>query len=1153
VNTPPTVDSLSLSPQAALYTNDLVSAITTLGDVDTADTPSAEFAWFVDGQQVSETSDVLDGATFFEKGDPVYVVATPTDGTDTGVSSTSSTLTVLNSAPTAPEISVSPTNPEPGQDDLVCTVDTASTDADGDTLTYGFEWDVDGSPFTSATDTSMDSTVDALLTLSGEEWTCTVTPDDGSSPGPSVAESVWVSSGCTTLTVGSGSAGIPSYVDIGRPTSLAQSVLGDTFTVEVWAKRDGTNTQSPNSSSAISSVYDRNGWVLRTEGTNTWVAAHYVGTVWLVVRGSGEEWNQWQHVAAVFDDSSGSAVIHLFVDGELVGTGTDSNSFTSDGNEYFVIGNMNEQNTSSPGQIRQFFGSLSEARISSGARYTTAFTPDGYFSADATTLAHWPLSEGSGTTVEETLGSADGTLVGGGYTEDCQYDDADGDGYAAWEDCDDTDATVWGGTNPCPECTSLEFDGSGDYVEVAHNSDLSFAGSDYTFEWWVLLDGAAGGPVLSKRGSGSGSGYNLATYVDSLIASNGCCGGGNSMYFNTVEYPSYDVDAASGWHHVALTHDAQNTVSTYWLDGIAVGDSTTFSSLGANTQSLWFGRERVNTGVYSELTLGGIQVADAVLYSAPFTPVWPLVSNANTVSLWTMEEGGGSTLSDSSSNAYDGTIHGSASWSTSCPAEDIDGDGYAAWEDCDDTDATVWGGTNPCPECSSLHGADVDTPSLTWDMSVGVTAEAWVKVQSDAYLTSGNGLEMFRLFTHPSPGCDADSGSASVEPATDHFLATIHGNQWGSAIQSTGALPLEAWVHMAVEYSSSASRLYIDGVLEATAVGATTCTGSMRILNYELNSTGGLDGVQISDVRIHSGLLYGGTNFDASTTLEATGSELIYYPVAAEGGTSLIDSSGNGHDATVSGGTWVQECPAADDDNDGYAAWEDCDDNNALIGATCLGSCLEILNAGASTGDGTYWIDPNGSGRFEVYCDMSTDGGGWTHVMNLNGANATNYDSADVFETKGVFGTMTDDNYLNPGFYSIEFTESYLVDETYNTIVISDTAYANTSNGTQIDQLLANPGSTEDGIWQLGVSSKVMLYDGSTNDGQYQTGDLRIFWDITESDTSDLAYPVTPVWGGDNHILIVDSDYGYAGARTSSGHLNISSSGVDNRFELFLR
>ncbi|MDP2974460.1 MAG: fibrinogen-like YCDxxxxGGGW domain-containing protein [Candidatus Diapherotrites archaeon] len=43
-------------------------------------------------------------------------------------------------------------------------------------------------------------------------------------------------------------------------------------------------------------------------------------------------------------------------------------------------------------------------------------------------------------------------------------------------------------------------------------------------------------------------------------------------------------------------------------------------------------------------------------------------------------------------------------------------------------------------------------------------------------------------------------------------------------------------------------------------------------------------------------------------------------------------------------------------------------------------SCKDILDKGGSTGNGIYWIDPDGSGpiaKFQVYCDMTTDDGGW--------------------------------------------------------------------------------------------------------------------------------------------------------------------------------
>ena len=39
--------------------------------------------------------------------------------------------------------------------------------------------------------------------------------------------------------------------------------------------------------------------------------------------------------------------------------------------------------------------------------------------------------------------------------------------------------------------------------------------------------------------------------------------------------------------------------------------------------------------------------------------------------------------------------------------------------------------------------------------------------------------------------------------------------------------------------------------------------------------------------------------------------------------------------------------------------------------------CLDLLNSG-HTQSGQYLVNPDGKGQIKVYCDMRTDGGGWT-------------------------------------------------------------------------------------------------------------------------------------------------------------------------------
>jgi hypothetical protein len=103
-NTAPEITSVTLSPSSA-YTNDTITASVSTSD-DDGDTVTVSYAWYVDGSLVSATGSTLDGATYFDKDEEVYVTVTPSDDEDTGEAATSGTTTVLNTPPTAPEVSV---------------------------------------------------------------------------------------------------------------------------------------------------------------------------------------------------------------------------------------------------------------------------------------------------------------------------------------------------------------------------------------------------------------------------------------------------------------------------------------------------------------------------------------------------------------------------------------------------------------------------------------------------------------------------------------------------------------------------------------------------------------------------------------------------------------------------------------------------------------------------------------------------------------------------------------------------------------------------------------------------------------------------------------------------------------------------------------
>jgi hypothetical protein len=183
-NTLPTLSSVSISPNSGVYNDSILTCTATATDPDEILSPTIQ--WTVDSNIVGQSS-VLDLATVAAiPQDDVICTASVVDSSG-GSDSDSATLTIINRAPTAPTITVSPTSPVPGQDDIVCNIYNPSTDLDGQTVNYTYGWSTNGSPTSYTSDVIPASDIGG-----GEVWECTVTPDDGIDNGLAASASVTV-------------------------------------------------------------------------------------------------------------------------------------------------------------------------------------------------------------------------------------------------------------------------------------------------------------------------------------------------------------------------------------------------------------------------------------------------------------------------------------------------------------------------------------------------------------------------------------------------------------------------------------------------------------------------------------------------------------------------------------------------------------------------------------------------------------------------------------------------------------------------------------------------------------------------------------------------------------------------------------------------
>ena len=92
-----------------------------------------------------------------------------------------------------------------------------------------------------------------------------------------------------------------------------------------------------------------------------------------------------------------------------------------------------------------------------------------------------------------------------------------------------------------------------------------------------------------------------------------------------------------------------------------------------------------------------------------------------------------------------------------------------------------------------------------------------------------------------------------------------------------------------------------------------------------------------------------------------------------------------------------------------------------LIGSEALcaaQSCLDIHEQNSTASDGVYWIDPIQNAPYQVYCDMTRNGGGWTLLLKSNGDALLDYDNALWTDSNTLNETSIDNSSANAKFSS---------------------------------------------------------------------------------------------------------------------------------------
>jgi hypothetical protein len=581
-------------------------------------------------------------------------------------------------------------------------------------------------------------------------------------------------------------------------TSMTQ--LGSDFTLELWVY--------PQSFADYNTIFDNrtsdgdaSGFALGlTSAAKVYL---YSNSSFLLTTTGTISANTWTHIALV-RSGSGSGNVKIYINGVAdATTATYTTSFTRTAPS---IGD--DWNTRSS---LQYYGYLSNLRATTGALYTSNFTPS---TIPLTT------SVSTGTVVLLTCqsnrfrdASASSLTITTSGSPSVQA-------FSPFNPSASWSAATYGGSG--------YFDGNSDYLKAPANSAFAFGTGDMTFEAWAYYAGTQGtfSYVTDLRVSGSESTSRFYVYLS-----------GTTLYlgFGSTD----DINVATGiskdqWLHIAVVRSGSgsNNVAVF-VNGTRTHqrtDTSNFSTNAIPTIGARYGNTDFITGyIGSYRIVKGTAVYDPS-QSTITVPTAPLTAITNTSLLLNYTNAG---IYDATSKNDLETV-GNAQISTAISAK--------------------WGSGSMAFDGTGDYLLPPSSPLLVLG-SADFTIEWWFYANA----ISGYMAQM-------STGTDVYSPIFGISDGVWKIYISSNGSSWDISNGNTwGSFTTGTWDHWAVTRSGSTFRAFKNGVQNSTWTSSSSiyqATNQIALGRGQNNPS--LNGY-MQDVRITRGYARYTSNFTAPT------------------------------------------------------------------------------------------------------------------------------------------------------------------------------------------------------------------------------------------------------------------------------------------------